>query len=1071
MEKDTTTKSEELTPPLTIIASAIPPNARHSFKLTSPSIAMSSSMVSIFTSQDPTVPVVCFRASSESELNHWIRIFNSLNNTPLQALPPLFDPNVAASSIVMPPPLPPLPSLPPPATMGQPTMSTTKRHRHHSHTATYYRTIIEGVYHSERKRSHTSQSTSATPSINPLLISNAAAALSNLHHGTGGSNSNSGSENEGSEERQANYSIAELKYRLSRSSYSSSGSGHKNLHQLERQTLSRNSSLSSYRTSVQSTHGGLARQRTLTEPGYLSRMRSMISQRSSQQMLRDQLRQSTDSAPEPLDAAVSVAEQASNNLGDISLLEPSVQALLKSSGAVLYSGYIWLYIPHDGGASKKDEQDSLDTPPDSRRAFLTASMSRTSSTSSAPIATQGSRAANICITKASGRYVKCFAVIDDQGRFQWTEVRKQEDSDKNSLNEHQSDSPVSHPRFGFPLTSTRNRCKGVLTANCNLDEDNKVASASSNSGFKPERTVEASMAHKLRLYFFCIKISTSSAGDIVVEFMESPSASSARSSSPGSPPARSKKSPLREKNRLSAVPKTRAASSSLSPLPEDSFQTKSHARSDSVVPSFGRFTHLNPPVWPSMSPIHERPLPPTPMPTPPVPEMLEVPRVPSTPSSAQGPLDKSLLTRTPSLFVENRSRSAPPGSIFPTAASLSKHSSYSGLLRNVILAASADITPEQMRPKHHSYSKTGTPDMMLTPESAPLTAAMSPSSASNVLSLAEDLQKALQTRQEPSDSIDSKPSQGPLGSPLISSPMRQTKPTLSEITSKKRASIQQQEESLNTALNVERSRLKLIGVLNTLEEGCEAEEPSSASRAQAAQEEQMEQEASRTTAAALLRVLLQCPFLEQNEAKDSEGRSFLSLKGYTETETAWKALQKILGQFLDGPIKDQRSALPPEDTLIPSYHAPRAPELRLSEKAQSFLRAKDRVNAATAAAAVSTLVGVEEKSSFFASPTHSNLQHPHIRVPSTGLDRPTAAMVIGDPSTSKPMSKTTTQPTLTAHLTRNGSFSQCPTPEGFQRHSIPPAGGTGYGPSKSFRALPSSKPNGCSPVAPEATPV
>jgi hypothetical protein len=205
---------------------------------------------------------------------------------------PPFDPNVTASSIVVPPPLPPLPSMPPPASMDRTTISTTKRHRHHSHTATYHRNIIEGAYHSERKRSHTSQSTSGTPSINPVLISNAAAALSNLHHGTGGSSSNSGGESEDGEERRANYTIAELKYRHSRSSYTSTGSGYRNLHQLERQALSRNSSLSSHRNSTQNKPGGLARQRTLTEPGYLSRMRSIISQRSSQQMLRDQLRRS-----------------------------------------------------------------------------------------------------------------------------------------------------------------------------------------------------------------------------------------------------------------------------------------------------------------------------------------------------------------------------------------------------------------------------------------------------------------------------------------------------------------------------------------------------------------------------------------------------------------------------------------------------------------------------------------------------------------------------------------------------------------------------------------------------------
>lgn len=566
---------------------------------------------------------------------------------------------------------------------------------------------------------------------------------------------------------------------------------------------------------------------------------------------------------------------------------------------MLYSGYIWLYIPHDSGALKKDDQDSLDAPLESRRAFFATSMSRTSSTSSAPTASQGSRAANISITKATGRYVKCFAVINDQGQFQWTEVRKQEDNDRSSRNERQSDLPVSHCRFGFPLTSTRSRFEGALASECSPDVDNNIDSSSNNAGFKPARTVEVSMAHKLRLYFFCIKISTSSAGDIIVEFMESPSASPPRSSSPGSPPARSKKSPLREKNRLSALPRTRTTSSPFPPLPDDSPQTKSHAKSDSVVPSFGRFTHLNPPVWPSMSPLHERPLPHAPMPTPPVPEMLAIPKFASTPSSASGPLDKSLLTRTPSLFVENRCRSVPPGSMFPTAASLSKHSSYSVLLRNVILASSADITPEQVRLKHNSHSQTGIPDrMMLTPESVPPTVAVSPSSASNVLSLAEDLQKALQIRQEPSDSIDSRSSPDLLGSPLLSSPMRQTKPTLSEITSKKRASTQQQQESLNTALNVERSRLKLIGVLKTLEEGCEVEEPSCASQTKAADEKEMKQEASRFAAAALLRVLLQCPFLEQSEATDFEGRTFMSLKGYTETEAGWKALQKVLGKFL-----------------------------------------------------------------------------------------------------------------------------------------------------------------------------
>ncbi|KAF9130207.1 hypothetical protein BGW39_003340 [Mortierella sp. 14UC] len=961
--KDTTKKVLELVPPLTVVATAVPQNNRHSFKLTSSSTTMSSNMISVSSSQDPTGPQVCFRASSETELKHWIRIFNSLNNTLLQGLPPPVDPHVMAPNIAVPPPLPPLPSVPPPVSLDRKSMSISRRQRHHSHTATNFQTIVEGLYYSERKRSHTSQVSSATSSINPVLISNAAAALSNIHQTSGGSiSNNTSSEIEKIPKLQANYTIAELKYRHSRSSYSSNGSGYKNLHQLERQTLSRNSSLSSYRNSIQSRSGELVRQRTLTEPAHLFRVRSMSSQRSSLQTLRDQLQRSNGETPQPLTGNPGIAEQAPKNLGVAAPLEPSAQALLKVSGATLYSGYIWLYVLHDGTPSKKDDQESLDSPQDSRRALLAPPMSRTSSASSVPTSVQGaSRAANICITKASGRYVKCFAVINDQGQFQWTEVKKEDDGDGHDHNESQNDSLVNHRRYGIPLTSTRTRRDSAPAMGISSDVDGSVDSSySASDNNKSDRTVQASMAHKLRLFFFCIRISTSSTGDIVVEFMESSSAPTSMLTPPGSPPPRTKKSPLREQNRLSGQPRMRTASSPLPPHLEESSQTKAHTRSGSMVPSFGRFFDLNPPVWPSMSPFHERTLPPTPLPTPPPQEMLVVPKkTPPNQTAARGSLTKSLLVRTPSLFVENRARSAPPGSIFPTAASLSRHSSYSGLLRNVILAASADITPEQIRPKYHSHAQAETPDrtmmMTLTPESTPPTIALSPSSASasNVLSLAENLQKALQqTRQEPSDSNNgmgenNRCSLDLLGSPLLSSstpsPMRQVtnKPSLSEITSKKRASIQQQQELLNTALNIERSRLKLIGVLNTLEEGCEIEEASAASTTSAIQEDQIKKEASRTAAnAAMFRVLQQCPFLERSEATtDAEGRTFVSLKGYTETEAAWKDLQKSLEHFLDAPIKDQRSALPPEDTLIPSYHAPRAPEIRLSEKAQNFLKA------------------------------------------------------------------------------------------------------------------------------------
>ncbi|KAF9899945.1 hypothetical protein EC991_008122 [Linnemannia zychae] len=972
--KDTTKKSLELVPPLAVVTTAVPQNNRHSFKLTSSSTTMSSNMISVSSSQDPTGPQLCFRASSET-------------------------------------------------------------------------TIVEGVYYSERKRSHTSQASSATPSINPVLISNAAAALSNIHQTSGGSISNhsSSSESDGIPELQANYTIAELKYRHSRSSYSSNGSGYRNLHQLERQTLSRNSSLSSYRNSIQSRSGGLVRQRTLTEPANLFRVRSVSSQGTSQQILRDQFQRSNDVTPEPLAGNPGNTDQALMSFGDAARLEPSVQALLKVSGTALYSGYIWLYVPHDGALSKRDDLESLDCTQDSRRAVLAPSMSRTNSASSVPPSAQGSlRAANICITKASGRYVKCFAVINDQGQFQWTEVKKQDDGDGCQ----QNDSLVGHRRYGFPLTSARTRRDSAPITGVSSDVDVSVDfSDGATDNNRSDRTVQASMAHKLRLYFFCIRISTSSTGDIVVEFMGTPPAPVSVSTPPGSPPPRTKKSPLREQNRLSGQPRMRTASSPLPSHPEGSSQAKTHARSGSMVPSFGRFVDLNPPVWPSMSPFHERILPPTPLPTPPLQEMLVIPKkTPKNQTAARGSLTKSLLARVPSLFVENRSRSAPPGSIFPTAASLSRHSSYSGLLRNVILAASADITPEQIHPKHHSHAQAGTPDraVMMTPESTPPTIAMSPSSASasNVLSLAEDLQKALkQTRQEPLDSNSGLSEIGRgsldlLGSPLLStsipSPAHHiiNKPSLSEITSKKRASIQQQKESLNTALNVERSRLKLIGVLNTLEEGCETEEASVTSTTSIIQEDQIRKEVSREAAsAALFRVLQQCPFLEQSElTTDAEGKTSVSLKGYTETEAAWKDLQKSLENFLDGPIKDQRSALPPEDTLIPSYHAPRAPEIRLSEKAQNFLKAKDRATAAAAAAAAADVTAATESEAAVSTTVDPSSSTANKFMPSTIMS-------------------TLPLPSTTALLTRAGSTNHSRVMfEGFQRHSIALVNsGTGFG--------------------------
>ncbi|KAG0099936.1 hypothetical protein BGZ93_005192 [Podila epicladia] len=75
------------------------------------------------------------------------------------------------------------------------------------------------------------------------------------------------------------------------------------------------------------------------------------------------------------------------------------------------------------------------------------------------------------------------------------------------------------------------------------------------------------------------------------------------------------------------------------------------------------------------------------------------------------------------------------------------------------------------------------------------------------------------------------------------------------------------------------------------------------------------------------------------------------------------------------PIEDQLSALPPEDTLIPSYTFLTSPETRLSEKAEMYLNAKANLleeanlQASIAAAAVATSVAESLEGSTLTPPT------------------------------------------------------------------------------------------------------
>lgn len=219
-------------------------------------------------------------------------------------------------------------------------MSTTKRDRHHSYSAAYNRIPGSfaagtggwndsewsvtgggaGQFHSERKRSHTTQSASSMPSINPALLLNAAAAFSNLQ--SGNTSSSDESRGEGSSSDDAGY-------HRSGSSCSSTGSisgpislsltlkgkrhppHYRNsspvsaligtmLGEREPVSLSRSSSIGrSSMSMVRNSYHcepevqepmSAPRQRTSTEPGQRFRIRSMSSQRNS--MFRDFIRRS-----------------------------------------------------------------------------------------------------------------------------------------------------------------------------------------------------------------------------------------------------------------------------------------------------------------------------------------------------------------------------------------------------------------------------------------------------------------------------------------------------------------------------------------------------------------------------------------------------------------------------------------------------------------------------------------------------------------------------------------------------------------------------------------------------------
>lgn len=218
----------------------------------------------------------------------------------------------------------------------------------------------------------------------------------------------------------------------------------------------------------------------------------------------------------------------------------------RSSTAPLYSGYIWLYVPPNSKATGTNHSNSTDE---------------------------------------SGRYIKCFAAINDHGHFQWVEVKKQ--TDLETEQESKSEAGVgptapSRSSYGIqlkPKKDTNQRLPPPPPSEpSENDGENPVSRPSS-------RIVHATMAHKLRLFFFCIRIPQEALAQVMLEMAsESPTSRSQDKTSP------SGKSRHRLSSSVSAL-----GSSALPPLP-----SKSQSLSGSVSKNMTKNS-----TWPAMSPLQQ----------------------------------------------------------------------------------------------------------------------------------------------------------------------------------------------------------------------------------------------------------------------------------------------------------------------------------------------------------------------------------------------------------------------------------------------------------------------------------
>ncbi|CAO3565272.1 unnamed protein product [Mortierella alpina] len=893
--KDTTKKTIVLPVPLTIVNRTLPANSRHQFKFTTTSpVAMSSTMIALDISTDPAEPKVCFRGMSEHDINHWTRIFHSLNGGNAPVGSPMFNRMGPTSSILG----------------GSDGAS--------SRTADHGPSTLAG-FSAERKRHNTTNAflsnATTVPSINPILISNAQAAFSNLGMSNG---SQAGTLNN--------------HYRHQNQQSSSLGES-KDLGLLQHHLL------------TTSPNREESRRRAITEPNRLKLV-------SPQQQRGHSKHASKASAPE-LDIRtvdVSNVSEAPFQLDSppgrkrrpvlgTECLDNASQVLLatssaRSSMAPLYSGYIWLYFPSAGEVREAGKTGARPSDLPSKE-----------NASSRP---KGSH------MSASGRYVKCFAAINDQGQFHWVEVKKQNENEQELRAECRS----MRSTYGIQLQPTRMDQKDRKSrdlSSLGQDVNRRVARPLSEPSLSlaPSSSVgiQATMAHKLRLFFFSIKIPASALEDVYLNMNETRSLSPPSSTS---------------NNIGTGIPGITATSSGNS--------SRSNSSSSSTIATVGTSKPVSTAskvrhrLSSSLSTLATSALPPLPG--------LKSQSVSGSKSgrtSSNSPCNSMAndkeQTAYPHALLQDRAMTA------PASSGSTRDVSHKGSLVSLKSTLSA-IQTTALQPSSHYLSPTSAEPLSPSSPCSP-TSSTSSASSTNVLSLAQNLQKAVMLSLESSVSHSNENRGTPGGnsgsgsgsssnsssgqasrnnSPPSSQTVKPPKLTLSEAMVAKQTSLPDSAATMEYSKMIhqqEKEHEEIQIRIQRAEERALAKERQYRQHQQLQQLQQQQQrlQAMPKDASPGSRGMIECPFLEMSKGGEL---SYVTLRGYTETEDGWRLLQMTLDRFLDGPVVDHESALPPEDTLIPSYHSP--PEVQLSEKAQQYLNAKasliEEANMAASMAAV-----------------------------------------------------------------------------------------------------------------------